>query len=120
MKKWMISFVFVSMFLFAMGAMAQTKNDRVVYFKSSMDCHACEKTLFDHLRFERGVKDLSVDLETNTVKIVYVANRSDEAALQKSIEKKGYEANKLSEDQYEKLLKTKTTAPQSTPSTQRQ
>lgn len=115
MNKLKLLFAFSAMIIFIAGASAQSKNDKVVYFKSSMDCHACEKTLYDHLRFEKGVKDLAVDLESNTVKIVYVANRSDETALQKSIEKKGYEAQKLTEVQYEKLMKEKAATPQAAP-----
>ncbi len=115
MNKLKLFFALSAMFIFVAGASAQSKNDKVVYFKSSMDCHACEKTLYDHLRFEKGVKDLAVDLESNTVKIVYVANRSDETALQKSIEKKGYEAGKLTAEQYEKLLKSKESTPQAAP-----
>ena len=65
---------------------AQKKGDPVVYFKSNMHCGDCENSLFEHLRFEKGVKDLKLDHVSNTIKIVYVERRTGEEALKNSVE----------------------------------
>ncbi len=99
----------------AMGSIshvtAQKKSDPVVHFKSSMDCVDCEKTLFEHLRFERGVKDLKIDHVSNTIKIVYAEKRTNDEALKKAVEKKGYVADKINSDEYTKLIESATKQP---------
>ncbi len=82
----------------------QTKTDLVtVCFKSSMDCHECEQTLTNYLKFEKGVKDLKVDLKSNTIKVVYKAGKNTPENLAKGIKKKGYEADKITEQEYKNL-----------------
>ncbi|QGY46852.1 hypothetical protein GM418_25290 [Maribellus comscasis] len=80
------------------------KETKVVCFKSSMDCENCQKTLTEHLRFEKGVKDLKVDFNTNTIFLEYKTGKNNDEAIAKSIEKKGYKAEKISEDEYHALV----------------
>lgn len=94
-------------------ANAQKKSDPVVYFKSNMDCGECEKTLFEHLRFERGVKDLKIDHVSNTIKVVYAEKRTGDEALKKAVEKKGYEAQKINEEEYAQRLEKSAKEPHS-------
>ena len=104
MKNLLCIFVFV----FATGithiAGAQKKSDPVVYFKSNMDCADCQKALFEHLRFERGVKDLKIDHVSNTIKVVYAEKRTGDEALKMAVEKKGYVAEKINREEYAKLI----------------
>jgi copper chaperone CopZ len=97
-------FLVLALFLIAGNAMAQKKSDPVVYFKSNMHCGDCEKSLFEHLRFERGVKDLHLDHVSNTIKVIYAEKRTGEEALKKAVEKKGYAAEKISEKEYAELV----------------
>jgi periplasmic mercuric ion binding protein len=83
---------------------AQKTVDQVACFRSSMDCDGCETTIFEHLRFEKGVKDLKVDHISNTIKIIYAGKRTNEETLKKSVEKKGYLAEKISLEQYLTLI----------------
>jgi len=85
-------------------ALAQKAGDKTVCFTSSMDCKNCEISIFEHLRFEKGVKDLKIDHVSNTIRVVYADKRTSEDALKKSVEKKGYKAEKITEDQYLKLI----------------
>ena len=84
---------------------AQKTGNNVVCFKSSMDCENCQITLTEYLKFEKGVKDLKVDLSTNTVMIEYKEGKNSDEQLAKAIEKKGYEANKISQEEYKKIVK---------------
>lgn len=89
----------------------QKKGVKSACYKSSMHCDACEQTLFDHLRFEKGVKEIELDHVTNTVKVVYDEKKSSGETLAKSIEKKGYKAEPITEEAYDKLVKDAVKAP---------
>jgi copper chaperone CopZ len=86
-------------------ATAQKGENKVVCFKSDMDCANCEKTITEHLKFEKGVKDLKVDHVSNTILIEYKDGKNTDDGFAKSIEKKGYKAEKISKADYEKVLK---------------
>ena len=103
MKK--LAFI-IGLILITIGNLsAQKAENKVVCFKSDMDCANCEKTITEHLKFEKGVKDLKVDHSTNTIYIEYKADKNTEEGFAKAIEKKGYKADKISKAEYEKILK---------------
>lgn len=104
MKNFVLIVILAATSILAPSAHAQKAGDKTVCFASSMHCKDCENTLFEHLRFEKGVKDLKIDHVSNTIRIVYSEKRSNEVALKKSVEKKGYQAEKISDDQYLKLV----------------
>ncbi len=86
-------------------ATAQKSENKVVCFKSDMDCANCEKTITEHLKFEKGVKDLKVDHVSNTILIEYKDGKNTDDGFAKSIEKKGYLAEKISKEDYDKAIK---------------
>ena len=104
MKNLISSLMMVLFLVIAVNAIAQKKTDPVVYLKSNMHCGECEKTLFEHLRFETGVKDLKLDHVSNTIKIVYTDKKATEESLCASVVKKGYTADKISEEEYTGLV----------------
>ena len=83
---------------------AQKKGNTVVCFKSDMDCPKCEPILNNVLKFEKGVKDLRVDHASNTIAIEYKEGKNSDEKLAAAIEKKGYKAEKITLDEYEKLV----------------
>jgi len=85
--------------------LAQKVENKVVCFKSSMDCATCEETLTENLKFEKGVKDLKVDHVSNTILIEYKDGKNTDEGFAKVIEKKGFVAEKISKTEYEKVLK---------------
>lgn len=85
-------------------AEAQKKPTEVVCFKSNMDCVDCEKTLTEYLKFEKGVKKLAVDHVANTIKVEYKAGKNDGKGFAKAIEKKGYTADEISLEEYNKIM----------------
>jgi periplasmic mercuric ion binding protein len=86
-------------------SIAQKVENKVVCFKSSMDCADCEKTLTENLKFEKGIKDLKVDHISNTILIEYKDGKNTDDGFAKAIEKKGYIAEKISKADYDKVLK---------------
>ncbi|RIJ47688.1 copper chaperone [Maribellus luteus] len=83
---------------------AQKKGNKVVCFKSNMDCSDCEKTLSEYLKFEKGVKDLKVDHVSNTIMVEYKEGKSSDENMAKAVEKKGYKAEKISQEEYKKIV----------------
>jgi len=104
MKK--LVFFVVMLFTFGMGytSAAQKKADKVVCFKSDMTCDGCEKTLFEQLRFEKGVKSLALDHLSNTIRVVYTEGKTTPEALAGSVVKKGYKAEPITEEAYKNLM----------------
>lgn len=104
MKKIIVFITFVMLAGFASDLSAQKKGREVVCFKSNMDCGDCEKALYDHLRFEKGIKDLKVDHASNTIFIEYKAKKNTDEGFAESIEKEGYKAEKISLEEYKKIV----------------
>ena len=92
--------------LFTIELKAQEpKNDLLtVCYKTTMDCNDCQVTLTNYLKFEKGVKDLKVDLKSNTIKVVYKSGKNSPENLANGIKKLGYEANPITEKVYNKLV----------------
>jgi copper chaperone CopZ len=85
-------------------SVAQKTENKVVCFKSNMDCANCEKTLTENLKFEKGVKDLKVDHVSNTIYLEYKEGKNSDDGFVKAIEKKGYKADKITLEQYKEIL----------------
>jgi copper chaperone CopZ len=106
--KTLIQFVVVSLLIavFASQINAQEpKSDlKTVYFKTNMDCIDCEVTLNNYLKFEKGVKDLKVDFNSNTIIVTYKSGKNTPENLVKGIQKQGYEAHQITEAQYKTLI----------------
>lgn len=75
-----------------------------VCYKTTMDCKDCQATLTNYLKFEKGVKDLTVDLKSNTIKVVYKSGKNSPENLVKGIKKLGYEAKSITEKEYKILI----------------
>lgn len=88
--------------LFIAGTgMAQDKKQkkdadiREVTFVTTVDCKNCVRKVEANLPYEKGVKDLKVKLEDQTVWIRYDASRTDKEKLAAAIRKLGYEAEEI-------------------------
>lgn len=74
-------------------AMAKPKKDiKTVVFSAHLHCKACVNKVMDNVAFEKGVKDLKVDLEKQTITIKYDAAKTNPEKLAAAIEKLGYKA----------------------------
>ena len=70
------------------------KKTEEVTFVVSMSCDNCKKRIEKNVSWEKGVKDLQVDLEKKTVKITYDPKKITEEKLKQSLEALGYTAEK--------------------------
>ena len=95
MKKVRIILTVVVAFLFAISIVsAQDKKESAkeeqVVFSVNMHCENCEQRIKKNIPFEKGVKDLTTDLNRQLVTIKYKTDKTDKDKLKKSIEKLGY------------------------------
>ncbi|MDR1877442.1 MAG: heavy-metal-associated domain-containing protein [Flavobacteriaceae bacterium] len=65
----------------------QTKKTKEVTFAVNMHCHSCQLRIEKNVSWEKGIKDLTVNLEKKTVTIIYDPEKTTEEKLQKAIEK---------------------------------
>lgn len=71
-------------------ALKKQKDIREVTFRVHLHCANCVKKVEENIAFEKGVKDLKVSLEHQTVYIKYDASKTSEENLKKAIVELGY------------------------------
>ena len=83
----------------AVSAQDNKKNSKEeqVIFSVSMDCHSCEQKIKKNIPYEKGVKDLTTNLEKKLVTIKYQTDKTDKAKLKKAIEKLGFTCEEVKE-----------------------
>ncbi len=64
-----------------------------VVFATSIHCANCGKKVQENIAFEKGVKDLKVDVSGKTVTVVFNDSKTDTLKLKKAINKLGYTAD---------------------------
>ena len=56
-------------------------------FCTDIDCEGCAKKVYNSIPFEKGVKDVKVDVKTKKVTVTYDATKTSDAALIKALDK---------------------------------
>ena len=88
MKKIIIIITALMAFSVALSAGPRKKAElKEVTFKVHLHCENCVKKVEENIAFEKGVKDLKVSLEGQTVYIKYDAAKTGEDVLKAAIEK---------------------------------
>ena len=99
-------FLFIALTLILMAGSAtavlaqdkkQKKNANLqeVTFVTTIDCKNCVKKVEANLPYEKGIKDMKVNLDDRTVWIKYDAAKTDKEKLAAAIVKLGYEAEEV-------------------------
>ena len=97
MKTLQIITLTLSLLLAAAFAQAQPAKDRkkakseVVVFDTGIHCESCKAKLEKYIPFEKGFKDMKVDVEKKTVAITYDPAKTTPDKFKAAIEKLGYE-----------------------------
>lgn len=63
-----------------------------VSFSTNLHCHNCVKKVNDNLAFEKGVKDLKVSLDQQSITVTYDPAKTSKEKLSSAIKKLGYKA----------------------------
>lgn len=84
------SFFFIA---FSTSVFAQKQSNlKTTLFNVSMDCESCKAKIEKNIAFEKGVKDMQVDLAAKTVSVTYDSRKSSDDKLVTAFKKLGYVA----------------------------
>ncbi len=94
--------VFISSSVFSQEKERKTAEITIM---TSAVCGMCKDRIEHDMAFEKGVKDVNLDLKTKEVSIVYQTKKTDPDKLREAITEIGYDADDLEADAkaYEKL-----------------
>src|SRR4030043_33001 len=88
-----------------MSAQDKTKTTETVKFKTSIECNNCVNKVMSNLPQEKGIKDVKCDLGTKEVTVTYQKDKNNPEDIKKAIEKLGYTAKQVTDEQEEKKEK---------------
>ena len=92
----------VTAFFLTVNVFAQNAEVKI---KTTAVCDMCKETIEHDLLFEKGIKKVTLDLETKVVTVVYNPKKTDEEKIRIAIAKIGYDADSIPADStaYSKL-----------------
>ena len=78
----------------AMAAVSYAKDIKTVVLTTNpvMHCNGCEKKIKENIRFEKGIKSITTNLDDKTVTIEYDAEKTDVKKIIEGFKKIKYEA----------------------------
>lgn len=90
--------------LMVLLAAAQAKVETAT-IKTTIQCSMCEKRIMKNIPFEKGVKDLKVNVDNKTVWVQFDASKTSVDKIRAAIAKLGYDADEVKRDAkaYDKL-----------------
>lgn len=71
----------------AVNANAEKKGEKTVVFQANLHCVSCKNKVEKNIPFEKGVKDLKVDMDKQTITVTFREDKNSVENLQKAIEK---------------------------------
>ena len=86
-------------------ASAQDKKTDIIKIKTSAMCGQCKERIESGLAYEKGVKDVQLDIETKIVTIKFNTKTTTPDEIRRKIAKLGYDADTITADKaaYNKL-----------------
>jgi copper chaperone CopZ len=94
--------IFIAILLFAvpliLTAQEKEKTTEIVKFTTSIFCNNCVNKIMTNLPQEKGIKDVKCDLSTKEVAVTYQKDKNNPAEIKKAIEKLGYTAKLVTEE----------------------
>lgn len=95
MEKRIISAVLTAILLAGFSSEALTAAKPILkkaVYQTDLHCEKCAEKIRENISFEKGVRDLKIDVPTKEVEILFDSNKTDTLALKKAINKLGYDA----------------------------
>ena len=91
--------------LMSCSGYSQDKKNAELKVKTSAVCGMCKDRIEQGLAFEKGIKDVSLDVETKIATVKYNPGKITPEQIRKAISKLGYDADEVAADKvaYEKL-----------------
>ncbi|MEQ8471268.1 MAG: heavy metal-associated domain-containing protein [Marinoscillum sp.] len=69
-----------------------------VEIKTSAVCEMCKEAIESDLVFEKGVKDVNLDVDSKMLTVVYNEKKTDPQTIRKRVSKVGYHADDVKRD----------------------
>ena len=92
-------FIAAAVMMIVTAACAQAdKKIESVTIKSSVVCGQCKDRIEAGLAYEKGVKDVNVDLEKKEVTVKYNPSKTTPAEIRTALSKIGYDADEVKAD----------------------
>ena len=91
--------------IMTINAIGQDKKSAEIKINTSAVCGMCKDKIEQGLAFEKGIKDVVLDLDTKIVTVKYNPSKITPDDIRKAISKLGYDADDVLADKaaYEKL-----------------
>lgn len=84
-----VVFVFGVCNIYAHEDKKNKKEKKTIVLKAEIHCKSCKAKLEKNIPFEKGVRDLKVDMKAKTITVVYRADKNNKNNIIKAIEKLG-------------------------------
>ena len=68
-------------------------------YKATLHCESCKARLEKNIPYEKGVKDLKVDMKAQTVTVTFREDKNTQENIQKAIEKLKIPVNGVVEEE---------------------
>jgi copper chaperone CopZ len=100
-----IYLTFLVIMAFITGCSAQPQKEEVVKIKTSAICGMCKDRIEKGLKSEKGINDVSLDIETKIVTVKFEGTKTNSDKIREKISQLGYDADNLPADKtaYDKL-----------------
>ncbi|MCQ2179863.1 MAG: heavy-metal-associated domain-containing protein [Bacteroidales bacterium] len=92
MKKFLLALAVAAAAVMLLTSAKPKDKSREALFQTNLHCKNCAAKIQDNVSFEKGVKDLSINVDAKTVRIVYNPAKTDAGKLAEAIRKLGYTA----------------------------
>jgi mercuric ion binding protein len=93
MKPLKVLFTAFSLLFFGLNAQAQDKKNETVTFKTSSVCNMCKATIEKGIAYEKGVKEVNLDVASQMLTIQYRADKTNVETLRNAVAQIGYDAD---------------------------
>ena len=87
--------IFVSAGASAQNKKAENKKVEITFSIPDIDCMNCQKKIEAKFPYEKGVKDMKIDLAAKTIWVSYEADKTTKEDLAKALDKLGYPAKEI-------------------------
>lgn len=95
MKTKILIISIIAVFMATLSVEAQNKktnHNKTVTFEVTMTCENCKKTIEKNIAFEKGMKDMKVDLDNKQVTLTFDSRKNNEQKIIEAFSKLGYDA----------------------------
>lgn len=71
----------------ALAVNAQKKGEKTMVYKATLHCGSCKAKVEKNVAFEKGVKNLKVDMKAQTITVTFREDKNTAEGIKKAIEK---------------------------------